>query len=551
MPKPTLYKQEQIDEFIRAGFWDETTPWGLWDQNARNYPQKEAIVDSKTRLTWEQAKIWTDRVALSFIELGVQRDQLLAFQLPNSTSTCCLRVACGKAGALGLGILPSLRHREVEYILKQTQAIGIVIPWHFRGFDYFEMIQEMQPNLPALKFIFVADDNIPGGAISIEVMAKQPIENRYPLDYLERRALSATEVSCLALSTGTTGLPKFVEVPLATRMNLDRELIDVFELTSDDIVITFSPAYGGPNLPAYWVASMTAAKTVMLEHFEAEEALKLIAKERATVICVVPAHLNALLRCPERGKYDLSSVRLWASAGAILPYHIAVEVEDKIGGSVISSYGSTEWGGVCTHSIRAARELRLRTVGKPLAGDEVRLVDENGNEVPQGEIGEIRVRGPCCNSGYYKDPERTREVWTQGDWCRMGDVGRIDPQGNLVIVGRRKDIIIRGGQNIYPTELEDILLTHPKVSNVAVVGMPDDYLGEKACAYVVLKAGQEFSFEEMVSFLKTRKIALYKLPERLELLDSLPLVGGIKVDKKWLEQDIARKLQSQSASKFK
>lgn len=543
MTRPSLHSQETIDKFVKSGYWNETTPWSIWDKNASDYPDKEAVVDSRTRLTWSQAKIWTDRVALGFVELGIKRDDVIAVQLPNCVEICCLRIACGKAGALGMGVLPNLRQKEMEHVLQKTEAVGIVIPWRFRDFDYFKMIQEIRGNLPALRHIFVVDDRIPPGAISLRDMACRSTGYQYSPEVFKEISLPATEVSCLALTTGTTGLPKFVEVPLATRMNLDRTLTKIFEARSDDVVVTFSPAYGGPNLAAYWVASMVGAKIVALEHFEAEHALRLIEKEKGTIVCVAPAHLNAILRCPNLGKYKLTSVRLWASAGALLPYETAVEVEERIGGVVLTCYGSTEWGGLCTNPLYASREVRLLTVGKPLAGDEVKIVGEDGNEVAHGEVGEVLVKGPCCNSGYYKDPESTAETWTADGWLKMGDLGKIDSRGNLVIVGRRKDMIIRGGQNIYPIEIENMLLAHPKVANVAVVGMPDSYLGERACAFVVPKAGETFGFEEMVAFLKKENIAPYKLPERLEIIDAIPLCGEQKADKKRLAADIARKLR--------
>ena len=192
------------------------------------------------------------------------------------------------------------------------------------------------------------------------------------------------------------------------------------------------------------------------------------------------------------------------------------------------------------------RDQRLLTVGRPSIANEVKIVDESGLEVRQGQVGEIMARGPMCGFGYYKDPEASMKVWTQDGWYHMGDLGKFDEKGNLILIGRAKDMIIRGGQNIYPLEIENLLLTHPKVLDVAIVGMPDPVMGEKACAYVVPKAGQEFKFDEMVSFLKEKKIANYKLPERLEIIGKLPAVAGQKIDKKALQQAIAQKLKSES-----
>jgi non-ribosomal peptide synthetase component E (peptide arylation enzyme) len=189
--------------------------------------------------------------------------------------------------------------------------------------------------------------------------------------------------------------------------------------------------------------------------------------------------------------------------------------------------------------------VRLPTLGKGSGGTEIKVVDKQGKEVAQGEVGEIWGRGPACASGYYKDPETTWAAWTKDGWFKMGDLGRFDGGGNLVLAGRKKDMIIRGGQNIYPVEIENLLSSHPKVADVAIVGMPDPAMGEKACAYVVPRPGQDLSFEEMVSFLREKGIATYKLPERLEFIDKLPLVGEQKVNKKHLVQGITEKLQKE------
>jgi non-ribosomal peptide synthetase component E (peptide arylation enzyme) len=184
-------------------------------------------------------------------------------------------------------------------------------------------------------------------------------------------------------------------------------------------------------------------------------------------------------------------------------------------------------------------------VGRPFEGNEIKLVDESGQEVPKGETGGIVVRGPCGGTGYYKDPQATKEAFTEDGWFSTGDLGKWDEQGNLMLVGRKKDVIIRGGQNIYPVEVEKLLVTHPKVLDAALVGMPHPVMGERACAYIVPKQGEQFTFHEMVSWLREKGVAPYKLPERLEFLDQMPMVADVKVDKKVLREDIARKLRAE------
>jgi non-ribosomal peptide synthetase component E (peptide arylation enzyme) len=228
---------------------------------------------------------------------------------------------------------------------------------------------------------------------------------------------------------------------------------------------------------------------------------------------------------------------------------LIVEIEEKVGGRLTTGLGAVDFGGVTATQLDDPPEVRLFTVGKACGGTEIRVVDDAGEELPRGEIGEIWGRGPGCSSGYYKDPEATWQAWTKDGWFRLGDLGKVDDQGNITVVGRKKDMIIRGGQNIYPVEIENLLFTHPKVLDVAVVGMPDPVMGEKACAYIVPRPGQDLSFDETVSFLKNKGIATYKLPERLEIIDRLPMVGGQKVDKRRLVEDIQEKLLKETGPK--
>jgi non-ribosomal peptide synthetase component E (peptide arylation enzyme) len=227
---------------------------------------------------------------------------------------------------------------------------------------------------------------------------------------------------------------------------------------------------------------------------------------------------------------------------------VAVEAEERMGCPIIQGYGAVDFGTGSTTVLGDPREVRLLTAGEPMPGCEIRLLDDEGLEVPRGEVGEIMLSGPVGASGYYRDLETTWQVWTRDGWYRTGDKGKINEQGKLMILGRKKDMIIRGGQNIYPAEIENLLLGHPKVLGVAVVGMPDPVMGERACAYVATRESQEFTFDEMISFLKEKNMAPYKLPERLELIESIPMVGADqKVDKNVLRQDIIEKLKGEGA----
>lgn len=546
MAKPTLYSPEMVDKYAKMGYWGPERLSDFWDKNAREYPNKEAIVDSKSALTWAMAKQQIDRLALGFLELGFKKDDMIVAQLPNCVERCLLFMACEKAGLLFFPVSRALRHKEVEYILKHVEAKGLVIPREFRNFNYFKMIEEIRPNLTQLKYLFVIGEEVPEGAISIKKMLAQPLEKKYPPNYLENTKMPPTEFSLVQNTTGTTGFPKFVESPMCGRIYGAKVQQIRYKLTRDDIFTIFAVPQIGPNFMGYFISPLIAAQAIMLEHFEAEEALKLIEKEKVTVASVVPAMLSMMAKHPDLKNYDLSSLRFIESTGSPLPYQQALEVEEKMKCPVVQIYGAVDFGVVCIPCPDDPPEVRLTTVGKPYEGCEVRLIDEAGKDVVEGEVGEIMARGPASASGYYKDTQATWQAWTKDGWFKLGDLGKFDKQGNLAIVGRKKEIIIRGGQNIYPTEIENMLITHPKIFDVAIVGMPDPVMGERACAYVILKLGQSLTFAEMVSFLKDKNIASYKFPERLEILDKLPMVAGDqKADKKLLQQDIAKKLKGE------
>jgi len=222
-----------------------------------------------------------------------------------------------------------------------------------------------------------------------------------------------------------------------------------------------------------------------------------------------------------------------------------VEIEARMKTKIVQCYGAVDFGTICGSDFHDSREVRLLTTGRPYSGGEVKLMDESGRQAPAGEVGEVLARGPHSVSGYFRDPEATGKTW-EGGWYRTGDLGKFQSDGTLMVVGRKKDMIIRGGQNIYPAELEAFLLTHPRVAMAAVVGMPDKLMGEKACAFIVPQRGEALTFEEMVSFLKTKGIAPFKMPERLEVVDGLPWVAdGQKVDKKVLAARIAAQIATE------
>ena len=544
MSKPVRWTQEMIDEYVHKGIWDEATLSDLWDKNAKEIPDRESVVDNHFRLTWREAKKWIDRLALGFLDLGFNRDDLIVVQLPTGVEHTLLRVACEKAGLLCLPALRNLRHTEMEHILGHTEAAGVVIPWVYRDFDYYQMIQDLRPRLPKLQHVFMVGNRVPDGVISIMEMVNKPIENRYPEDYLKGKGLKSTETSLIIHTTGSTGMPKFVEYAACHRVWQWKNTSKRMEITGEDVFALITPHCGGVALPGFFGAPLLGAKLTFLQSTDIEDAFKLIEKERVSVACVVPTQLAMMADHPRRTQYDLSSMRRWWCTGAPLPYDVGMRVEERMPGTIITLLGASDWGIEVINVPETPRELRFSTVGKPIDGSVIKLVDDNGQEVPPGDAGEIWGRGPSCVSGYYKDPVATTEVWTEDGWYKTGDLGRFDNMGNLIVVGRKKDMIIRGGMNVYPIEIENLLIKHPKIQDIAIVGMPDPLMGQRACAFVVKRPGEKFTFEEMVSFLREKKLSSYKLPERMELVENIPTILG-KPDKKGMTAMISGKLRAE------
>ena len=546
--KPIRYKKEMVDEFLRDGYWTQELFYDFYERNAREMGDREALVDSRYRVTWAEARKLVDAIAISWVDLGIPKFSRIIIQSPNSVYGFLARIAAERAGLISLTVYPYLRQLELEYMVKRTEAASVVIPNVYRNFDYLEMYKGLQAQFPHLQYIFLFDDEVPPKApqktYSLTSMAQDRVKK--PVDearLAERRLDPIWNISLLTTTSGTTGIPKLVEWPAAPRVCTSKGRVDIWKLTKDDITMAIAPHAGGAaGTLTYFAAPIAGAKTVMLEEFTPEDALALIEKEKATAIGVVPTHLIRMLEA-NPAKYDLSSLRFIRSAGGYLSPQVAEEAEDAFKAVITSDLGTQDKGSVSGCRVEDSKELRRRTVGRMLPGNKVRLLDEHGKEVADGEPGILYFRGPHAPAGYYRDEDLTATVFDKEGWCTTEDIVKFD-EGCLWILGRAKDMVIRGGQNIYPAEIEGLLNEHPKVSSVAIVGYPDREMGERCCAYVIPKPGESFTFKEMTDFLKGKKLAMFKVPERLEIVAEFPAVGDSgKVNKETLKKEIAAKVE--------
>jgi non-ribosomal peptide synthetase component E (peptide arylation enzyme) len=549
--KPIRYDQKEIEKNLKEGYWDKTILSDYWEKNAKKWPDKVALVDSVGgRLTWAEANQKINRIALALVKnLKLNRDDRLMVQLPNMVEQVLVRLACEKAGILAIPELTTFRQAELKEIASLTQAVGVVIPGEYRKFDHYQMIKEIQAGLPKLKQIIVVGKDVPKDCTSLKEIMEHPYEKEYDLKELEKTKLDAVEeVGFLVTTTGTTGLPKLIEHRIAAReIWTAKAHIRNWQLGPDDCVLTIAPLAGAAGgTPTYVTAPVAGAKIALEYLYREEGTLEFMEKERVTIIALVPTQLARILQLPLK-KYDLSSLRIIKTAGGYLPPPLAKEAEEKFGCPILGTYGTQDTGSISGVPITASEEQRYTTVGRLHPGIEIKILDDNGKEVKPGGVGTLWFKGPGNAIGYYRDLEKTMsEAFDKDGFATPGDLVMMGEDGYLKIMGRKKDIIIRGGQNIYPKEIEDYLLAHRKVTNAAVVPMPDPIMGEKGCAFVTVKKGEQFTFEEMTEYLKSKQIAMFKIPERLEVVETLPLVGDSgKIDKKAMAKMIADKLKAE------
>ena len=545
MAKPTRLTQDMIDDYIDRGYWDGLSIPDILRRNAEHYPDKEAVVDSETRLTWAELDERANRVAVGLLKSGMKHDQAMMAQLPSSVTSLLLLLACHRAGILCCFSPMTFRYNELKHIAQTIKAVAVLTPTEYRGINYFAMVRDIARDVPELTLFFVTGVDVPQGARPFMSLSEGPFEGDSYEKQLRVKGFGPFEVSAFVLSSGTTGMPKCIEHTGASFKSAGWGIVQRAKLTQDDIIGNIAPLSGGPGLQNWWGAFQVGAKSCLLEHFSPDKALELIQREGITYLSVIPTQLIRMLKESDLDRCDLSTLRVIRTGAAAFDAALAGETEQRFNCKVLIAGGSQETFSFAQSGVDDPREKRLRTLGKPFPGNEIKIVDDDGQEVPVGQIGQLFVRGAATSSGYYGDLDATLAAWgTIGNegWFSTGDLARIDEQGYFSLVGRKKEMIIRGGQNIYPGEIEDLLLSHPTVRQAVVIGIPDPVMGERVCACVTPVVENVISFEAMTKFLRDRGLAVHKLPERLMVMEQFPqLADGQKVDKIALRNMILEK----------
>ena len=507
-------------QYRAGGDWAGITIGAVFDRSVRAYADRPAVVSQDRRLTYSELGLLVRRFASHLLRLGLKTYDRVILQLPNSLEFVVAYFACQKIGIIPLTCLPAFRHAEVEYFANYIDAVAYFIPSEFRGFNYVQMAQEVKAKAPGLKQLFVAGGG-GAGMHSIGELLGSPAEDAWQ-HQLEACSPDPSLPAVFLLSGGTTGNPKVIPRTHDDFLCASRFSAAGTGLGQDSVILLSLPITHVLPLacPGLQGAIMLGAKVVLAASPDPAVAFPLIERERVSYTPLVPTALINWINSPARSKHDLSSLRAMPTGGMKMTSELARQARAAFGAAVMQEYGASE-GFICSTRPGDPPEWVDETQGRPVSpADEFRIVDDDGLEVAPGEVGELLGRGPYTIRGYYNAPDYNCTAFTADGFYRTGDMVRLDPSGNLVIEGRKKDMINRGGEHISAEEVEGYILNHPKVQNVAVVAMPDPGLGERACAYVILQSGETLTLDELNRFLLDEKrIAKFKCPERLEVVD--------------------------------
>ena len=546
-----LTTAEEAARYRRSGAWPDETVYGRFERIALKHGDKKATIEANRTLTYALMLERVRALSRGLLDAGIRQGDVVAVQMPNSAEIPIAHLALNRIGALAMPIHESWHEAELPHLLSLGKAVAAIVPSKVKDIDFPALYAALKPKLPDLQQVFALGEPSPHADSFDSLLARgseQAVKALGPID--------PDAPGDLMLSSGTTSMPKISVFSSNGLMALLQPFWRRIEITADDIAAALAPAGTGAIGYVYPILSplLNGATTVILERWgEPEAAVELIVKHRCTYATGVPAQLTQMLPAiSARPVEAFSAFRCFTNAGAPLPPDVGREVEEKMGCKIFVIYGATD-GGVasCTSIEEDTQEQRLTTVGKPQDECEIRLMNELGEPLPAapGVSGEIQWRCADKSYGYLNDPEATAMAFTSDRFYRTGDLGSFDESGRLRIVGRVKDMIIRGGRNISPRLIEEMVLRHPQVAEVAVAAYPDKVLGERACAFVVPRAGADLTLQSLLEFLRTQQMPTWQMPERLELMQDLPKSAGGKIMKNKLRELVAAKVQAEEAAK--
>jgi 2,3-dihydroxybenzoate-AMP ligase len=537
------YKKEDVERYVKYRWWLGLT-WGdMFDKATDLYPRKEALVDDTARFTYRELREKVDRLAIGFMGLGIKERDFVLLQLPNWHEFIFAFFALQKIGAIVVLLVARHGLSEINYLSSLTHPVAWIGPDHYKNTEYLAMVQQAMKENKELRHLVSVRSPENTAFTPLEGLIEGSELTKSSLEALAARRPDPMEVSIILPTGGTTGLPKAVPRTHNDYIASVEYHTRAWEVTCNDTMLTAAPVSHAQAIHnCVGGAFFHCAKYVLTDSTDAADICKVIEREKVTAFPTVPALVHRIVSMENLKDYDLSSLTRIYAGGAPSTPELVKSVYEKVGCKFVNALGSSE-GPAAMSRLDADLETICNTVGeKDCPYAQVKIVDQDLQELPPNKEGELITKGPNIFNGYFKSEEENRNVFTQDGFFRTGDLAKIDESGIITITGRIKETILRGGETLSAIGIERLVSSHPAVADVAVIGMPDKALGERICAYVKLKDGESLSLEELVAYLRGIGASVLQLPERLELIDSIPLTKVGKADKKVLKEDIQRKL---------
>ncbi len=537
------HSRDQVEKYVNKRWWLGLTLGDILDRVADVFPTREAVVDDRGRITFAELKGRVERLAAGLMRLGIKQGECVLLQLPNWGEYVYSYFALQKIGAIPVVLISGYKQLEVGHLGKLTEATAWIVPTSYRKIDYASFLGEVRSFNPQLKQVISAraSGSAPGFTSSLETLIETPITED-EREELGRRRPDPISVAHIIPSGGTTGLPKGIPRSHNDYICNVEYMHRGWEMNAGDVALVVVPV--GHNLALLNVVGsiLFGYKLVLLDSTKPVDICATIEAEKVTYMPMVPSLVRRILEQPELGTYSLASLKKISAGGEPSTPELIRDVYKKLNCTYINEFGMSE-GLLCRTSLTDDVETICTTVGKPCCPyDEVQILDTDGGQVGPGSDGELATRGPCIFAGYLKNPEENAKSFTSDGFFRTGDQARRDDAGNLRITGRIKDLIIRGGENVTPSQVEDLLCQSPEIADAAVIGMPDRELGEKVCAYVRLTPGATTDLDKIRSFMESKGASRLLIPEYCVFVETLPLTEAGKHDKKALRKDIRQRL---------
>lgn len=542
----TPYKKKDAERYTKFRWWAGLTFGDLLDRAADIHPEKEAFVDGKTRMTYGEARERTNKLAIGLMDLGIRPLDRVLVQLPNWNEFVSAYFAIQKIGAITVLLIDRYRQFEINRLISLTGATSWIVASQYKSVNYGPIIQDVLTEHPEVRnVITVRGDGDKKPFKRLERLMEKAKLTEANLARLAKRRPDPTQVAHMGPTGGTTGAPKIVPRTHNSLINGIEYCSKSWEQSIEDINLLAGPIGHDLTFSKGFIGTLTTlGKVVFLDSTENKDICETIEREKVTSIIWVPTLAQRLLQYEDLHKYDLSSLKKMHSAGGASHPDLVKEVTEKLKMKFFNGYGGTEGMTTITRP-RDPLEVICSTVGRPTCPfDTYKVIDSKGKALPLGSEGELVLKGPGVFTGYYNNPEENKKVFTRDGFFRTGDLARINEKGYITLTGRIKEMINRGGESISATEIERLITRHPDVAAVAVIPMPDPLMGERVCAYVQPKSGARLTFEAVISFLKSQKASVLQLPERIEFIDAMPYTGVQKTDKRFLQEDISKKLKA-------